>query len=248
MITVKNVIYIISILSLCVFAFVLKFFFTGYTFLSFCLFFTAFIVLLYFVFSLFKNKTTKILRIILTVLVSLFITALIISEIPIVNTSVKREKSPSRYCIVLGAAVHGNIPSLVLRERINAAYDFLSQNPDSIAILSGGQGPGENISEAQCMFEELMSMGIPRERLFLEDTSTSTIENISFSHNIIQELSPGTKDVTIISSETHLYRACLVAKDLGLSPTAFYATTTKPLLRFSQYLREGFAVWVMWLL
>ena len=72
-----------------------------------------------------------------------------------------------------------------------------------------------------------MEMGIPRERLFLEDRSTSTIENILFSHDIIEELSPGTKDFTIISSETHLYRACLAAQELGFIPSAFYAKTKK---------------------
>lgn len=246
-ITVKNILYFISILVLCIFAIILKFGFTGYSFLSLCLLFTALIVFLYFMLSLRKNRITKILKIIFTILVSLLVTAIIIAEIPILNTSTKREKANSPYCIVLGAAVHGDSPSLVLWERIQAAYDFLSQNPESIAILSGGQGPGENISEAQCMFENLMEMGIPRERLFLEDRSTSTIENILFSHDIIEELSPGTKDFTIISSETHLYRACLAAQELGFIPSAFYAKTKKTMLRFSQYLREGFAVWVMWL-
>lgn len=245
--TIKNIFYSITILFLCVLAAILKFAFIGYSFLSACLFFTAFVVSLYFIFSLWKNKATKIAKTILTICISLFITALIFAEIPIIQTSAKREKAASPYCIVLGAAVHGNSPSGVLSERINAAYDFLMQNPDAIAILSGGQGPGENISEAQCMFETLQSLGISRERLFLEEHSTSTIENLTLSHAIIEELAPGTKEVTIISSETHLYRACLAAKELGLTPSAFYAKTTKPLLRLSQYLREGFAVWVMWL-
>ncbi len=159
-ITVKNILYFISILVLCIFAIILKFGFTGYSFLSLCLLFTALIVFLYFMLSLRKNRITKILKIIFTILVSLLVTAIIIAEIPILNTSTKREKANSPYCIVLGAAVHGDSPSLVLWERIQAAYDFLSQNPESIAILSGGQGPGENISEAQCMFENLMEMGI----------------------------------------------------------------------------------------
>ena len=246
-ITIKNSLYSVSILILCIFAIILKFCFTGYSFLSLCLLFTALIVFLYFILSWRKNKITKILKTILTILVSLLITAIIIAEIPIFSTSTKREKAASPYCIVLGAAVHGDSPSLVLWERIQVAYDFLSLHPDSIAILSGGQGPGENISEAQCMFETLREMGIPRERMFLEDRSTSTIENILFSRDIIEELSPGTRDFTIISSETHLYRACLVAKELGFTPSAFYAKTAKPALRFSQYLREGFAVWIMWL-
>ena len=70
------------------------------------------------------------------------------------------------YIVVLGAGVRGSVPSLTLSERIGAAYDYLIANPDAKAILCGGQGPGEDITEADCMYGELTRMGIDSSRLF----------------------------------------------------------------------------------
>lgn len=117
--------------------------------------------------------------------------------------------------IVLGCAVRGNVPSVMLRQRINAAYDFLEKNPESVAILSGGQGPGENISETECMYNVLTDMGIDGTRLFLEDKSTDTYENITFSKKLIDDNNLH-GNVAIASSDFHLKRAAMVAKKQGI--------------------------------
>ena len=89
-------------------------------------------------------------------------------------------KEKSNVAIVLGCIVNGDKPGIFLKGRINAAYKYLNENPNAIAILSGGQGNGENISEAQCMFNTLTEMGIDESRLLIEDKSTSTSENLKF--------------------------------------------------------------------
>lgn len=53
--------------------------------------------------------------------------------------------------IVLGCGVRGEKPTRMLRQRIEAARVYLMENPDSIAVVTGGQGNGEDISEAECM-------------------------------------------------------------------------------------------------
>ena len=69
--------------------------------------------------------------------------------------------------IILGCAVVGKSPSWMLSYRIDSAYKYLEAHPDSVAVLSGGQGNKEDISEAQCMFNVLTEKGIDPDRLYL---------------------------------------------------------------------------------
>ena len=62
--------------------------------------------------------------------------------------------------IVLGCQVKGTSPSLMLNSRINAAYKYLSENDDSVCVASGGKGNNEDISEADCIKNELIKRGI----------------------------------------------------------------------------------------
>lgn len=142
--------------------------------------------------------------------------------------------------IVLGCAVRGNTPSVMLRQRINAAYDFLEKNPDSAAILSGGQGNGENISEAECMYNVLTDMGIDGTRLFLEDRSTDTDENITFSKKIIDDNNLE-GDVAIASSDFHLKRAVMVAKKQGIDAKRI-TSKTDSYLAPTYYVRDTLGV------
>lgn len=150
----------------------------------------------------------------------------------------------SDYLIVLGAGVNGTTPSLSLRNRIDAARDYLNAHPDVIAVVSGGQGPDEAISEAQCMFNELTRAGIAPERIWMEDKSTSTLENLRFSMDVI-EARTGVRPTSaaIISSEYHLFRAGMFASWVGLDAELVPAKTTWFTLRLSYTLREVFAVW-----
>ena len=87
--------------------------------------------------------------------------------------------------IVLGCKVDKERPTLMLKERLEAAYEFLIKNPEVSCILSGGKGNGEDISEAECMYRYLVDKGISPDRLYKEDASTSTRENFQFSKAII---------------------------------------------------------------
>ncbi len=212
----------------------------GYSFLALVLICVALLIFAYYLLPLKDNKFTRYAKTALSMLTCIGVIMAIIAEIPIVITAQKKEKADSDYCVVLGAAVHGSIPSRVLSERINAAYEFLIQYPEAKAILSGGKGRGENISEAECMYEHLVALGISPERLIKECESASTRENIEFSHKLTNATS-----FTLISSETHLYRACLVAKKAGLLPSPYGAKTETPVI-IAQYLRECVAVWAEW--
>lgn len=147
--------------------------------------------------------------------------------------------------IVLGCKVRGEEPSLQLYQRTKAGADYLNGNPDAVAILCGGQGNGENISEAECMKRIMQENGIDENRLYLEDKSTSTEENIMFAKNILDE-NHLDYNVVIATSDYHCYRAKLIAKKHGLRAAALPAYADK-FTRPTFYTREVFGVWLQWL-
>ena len=120
--------------------------------------------------------------------------------------------------VVLGCQVFPDgHPSLMLRGRINAAYDYLTAHPDALCVASGGQNGSEPISEAQCIRDTLVSMGIAPERILLEDQSASTEENLAFSAALLREKGLST-DVAIASDNFHQLRAAIWAQRSGLTP------------------------------
>lgn len=131
--------------------------------------------------------------------------------------------------IVLGCRVKGDVPSLALVKRADAAYRFLLNNPDSVAILSGGQGRDENLSEALSMQKLLYDRGIIKDRLILEDKSTTTDENIRFSLEIMAQLGMK-KEAAIATSEYHQKRAAAICKKYGLRSSAVSSHTKLTLL------------------
>ena len=145
---------------------------------------------------------------------------------------------------MLGAGVNGTAPSLSLRERMDAALAYLTEHPEAVAIVSGGQGAGEDITEAQCMYDYLTAKGISPDRIWMEPKATNTLENLRFSLDLIQErhnIRP--EKIAIVSSEYHLHRAKLFAGWLELEPELIPAKTVVFPLRWNYYLREVFAVW-----
>ena len=122
------------------------------------------------------------------------------------------ENSPA---VVLGCAVNGEKPSAMLKKRIDAAYDYLTENPQAVCILSGGKGDGENISEALCMYNALTEKGIVPERLYLEENSTTTAENMQYSKQILTEKGLG-DTVVLITTDFHQFRAGLLAEKQAL--------------------------------
>lgn len=142
--------------------------------------------------------------------------------------------------IVLGCRIMGDIPSHALEKRIDAAFDFLVRNPESVAILSGGQGKDENLSEALCMYRHLVDSGIDKSRLFMEDKSVNTDENIRFSLKLIEEKGLK-KEVAIATSEYHQKRTKMICKRYGLEA---YAESSKsmPILIPTFVTREMLAV------
>lgn len=149
--------------------------------------------------------------------------------------------------IVLGAAVHGERPSLVLNRRMERAAEFHAQNPDAFIVVSGGKGMQEDISEAEAMRRYLVKKGVAEDKIIVEDNSFSTRENFRNSKKLLDERLGDGYRVAYITSEFHIYRAGLVAKSEGFEkPAHFHVATDWPIWP-QNYLRECLAVVKTWI-
>lgn len=142
--------------------------------------------------------------------------------------------------VVLGCKVNGTTPSLMLTRRLEAAQAYLEKNPDAKCIVSGGQGPDEGVSEAQAMQTWLTAHGIDAQRIYMEDESTNTEENMAFSKRIMQQ-NGLSEQVAIVTDGFHQLRASLIAQDQYITPYSVPADT--PWFTFSAYyVRELYAL------
>ena len=124
-------------------------------------------------------------------------------------------KNTDTTVVVLGCKVRNGAPSLMLRRRLDAAYGYLSENPEVCAVVSGGQGSDESMSEAQCMRDYLAEKGISPDRIIMEDRSTTTDENLRFSYELIQK-NALPEHITIVTDGFHQLRSDMKARRLGM--------------------------------
>lgn len=247
----KNKVFWIAEGALLVLAVFFRFALTGYGALSLILFAVALAVAafkLLAILSVKRHGTAVALRIILIVLIAAAVGLTAYAEYFIIGAAGGDADEDAPYVIVLGAGLNGTEPSLSLIDRLEPTLEYLEDHPDSYAVLSGGQGEGEDITEAAGMFGWLTQRGIAPDRLILEEEAVSTQENIEFSLDLIEEHGgdPAGR-VGIVSSDYHIYRAEYIAKALGAEPVGIPGRTKLPLLRLNYFLREAAAVWVLWL-
>jgi uncharacterized SAM-binding protein YcdF (DUF218 family) len=164
-------------------------------------------------------------------------------HIKIREHSALKTSKQAEFIIILGARVKGTTPSLSLQYRIDTAAAYLNIHPKTIAVASGGQGPGEDISEAEAIKQGLIEHGIDESRIILENKSTSTVENIKFSKKLIPK---DLKNGLIVSNDFHLFRAKMIARHQGLKLEGLAAKTPTVAL-FKSYTREYLAITKYWL-
>lgn len=181
------------------------------------------------------------------VLLTFFCSALLLIEIPIIQSARTDAPEDVDYLILLGAGVNGSTPSLSLLDRLEAATAYLKDHPQCKVVVTGGQGPGEDLTEAQAMEAYLLSQHISASRILKEEKAENTEQNIAFSYAIIQK-ETNAASVAIVSSEYHLYRAKYLARELGFSAYGIAAPTSGFLLKVNYFLREALAVLKTWLI
>lgn len=141
--------------------------------------------------------------------------------------------------IVLGCGVRGERVSLTLARRLDAALAYAKANPDTLVVLSGGQG--EDITEAEAMRRYLAARGLPESRMRVEEKSESTYANFRNSKRIIdREAGDGAK-VIFVTTRFHVLRAELVARSLGLDAEGV-GTRGVDWITPNDYMRESLVI------
>ena len=149
------------------------------------------------------------------------------------------------YLIVLGASVYQDGPSPALTRRLNAVMAVLDDHPDAVIIASGGQGPNEPISEAQCIYDELVKRGVNPERIWLECQSSDTRENLA---NCMAMIPDPDAAIGIVTNNYHIWRSLRLARKAGMTRVyGIAAEYTGPTL-FHFMIREAVSITVWFLL
>lgn len=199
----------------------------------------CFAVLAWMLYSGIWDRIPLVFRKIFMVVVLVGITLFVIVEGCIISRFHDQGKKDLDYIIVLGAQMKPAGPSAVLKFRLDAAYDYLTANEDTICIVSGGQGNNEPCSEAEGMYKYLADKGIARERLIMEDQSTDTAENIAYSMALI-----GRTDVSvgIVTNNFHVFRGVHLAKAAGFQDVCGIAARSNVYFQLNNMVREFFGI------
>lgn len=196
-----------------------------------------------------KLETGKIknhpIRFTLYVLFSICIVSFVVIESVILYYGHRKVEESPELIIILGARLYGSVPSPSLKERLETGYDYLVSHENAIAVVSGGIGKGEDISEAAAMKDYLLEKGIKEERILVEDKSTNTFQNITFSKELVKEKFPefdlGSEKIGIVTNDYHVFRGVMMAKRFGLHAVGIPAKTP-PTTLVKGYVREYFGV------
>lgn len=152
--------------------------------------------------------------------------------------------SGADYVIVLGTQIRDSGPSVDYRARLDAAAEYMKENPGSTLIATGGKGANEPVSEAEGGIAYLSGRGIEEDRMIAEDMSRNTVQNLVNAVGIIKDLGddPGETKIVIISARYHLLRARYIAAALGCEDVTCKGSTGLLFLQPHFYAREFFAL------
>lgn len=156
-----------------------------------------------------KNLRKKVIMLLSVIIIFIAAFQVYIWTVPVDN--VKRADA----AVVLGCRIKGNSPTPFLEDRTKRAAQLYKENKVKYIIVSGGKGNGENMSEAQCMKNILLEEGIAEDKIFMEDKSENTRQNIKNSNEIIKK--NNFNSVIVVSNLFHLRRASILCGKNGVN-------------------------------
>lgn len=227
--------------------FLFTFLIAGYSFTALVCICLMGVLMFYNICYLTKNKfpkSTRVVKSVFTILLCIGILVVGATEMLIIRESFGDRDERFDYLLVLGAKVRTDGPSVSLMDRIRATAVYLEEHPEVIAIVSGGQGPDEPMTEAQCMYEQLVKLGVDPDRIWLEDQATSTWENLRFTMDLIEEKTGQRPEkIGLLSSEYHLFRAKMFARACNVEAVGIPAHTSRISQMVNHFMREVAGVW-----
>ncbi len=189
--------------------------------------------------NIIKNS---VLRKLTTIIIICFVVSFLLVQVLIIVSAQTDENVQVDYLVILGAGLKGDQITLTFRNRLDKGLEFLSKHPSAKVVVTGGQGVGETISEAEAMERYLVQKGIDIDRIIKEDKATSTMENFKYSKKILQSIDNKNEyRIMVITNEFHMFRSKMLAKRNGFIPYGMPAKTNIYILPNS-CIREYFAL------
>lgn len=188
-----------------------------------------------------ENKVGKIVINILYAFIAICVLYAITVSCFMISAANKQTDSDNTTLIVLGCKVDGENPSKSLYRRLDAAYNYLQENPEVKCIVSGGKGSNEKISEAQCMYNFLTEKGVNKSRIYMEDKSYNTYENLNYSMKIIKENNLSA-NITVATDGYHQLRAEIIGRKNNISIVGAVSANTPIEVLPTYWVREWLAI------
>lgn len=160
----------------------------------------------------------------------------------VIKGMLSKPENKADYVVILGAQIRGDRITKSLKKRLDSAYEYYEENSNAVIVVSGGQGDGENTSEAYAMKKYLEEKGVPDESIIMEDKSTTTYENLKYSYEIICDRGDRDADILICSNNFHIFRAVKLAKHIGIQNVEGLAADSDNILLVNYMVRDSFAI------
>lgn len=139
--------------------------------------------------------------------------------------------------IILGSQVYGpRRMGVALTNRVDRAFVYLEEHAQAVCICTGGQGEDEPCPESWTERNVLLDRGIAAERIFWEDRSENTRQNLVYAKEVVDREDLG-QEFALVTQGFHMYRALQLGKSAGFVPYSLPAQTD-PLLLPEYYGRE----------
>lgn len=183
----------------------------------------------------------RVLSIVLKVCFVIWIISFVVIQTFIANGK-QDDEVDADVLIVLGAGVNYDIVSYSFRLRLDKAYEYLIEHPETIVITTGGKTEGDKYSEGYAAEQYLRYRGIEKDRVLYEETSTNTYQNIQNAKELLPEDFDGT--AMVVSNSFHLYRARSLMEIFELTPYALGSDLGEqyPFLEIIYNIREYFSI------
>ena len=149
--------------------------------------------------------------------------------------------------IVLGSGIRGELLTVGLKNRLDCAVEMYEDNPDIVIVVSGGQGPQEDITEALAMERYLLSCNVPQKNIIKEEQATSTYENFIYSKQLLDKKFGAEYTAAYVTNDYHIYRAGTLARIAGFDDLTHSHSTTVWYTVIPSCMRECMAVVKLWL-
>ena len=149
---------------------------------------------------------------------------------------------PAEAIVVFGTAQYNGVPSPVLAARLDHAIELYRKQLAPVIVVTGGNQPGDQFTEATASANYLIRRGVPDEDVLREVSGTSSWQSLAAAANFLDDRDISA--VLLVSDPFHSLRIRAMASELGLEAHSS-PTRTSPIRGMSEarhMVRETVAV------